>query len=307
MLRYLSLISITLLSCPSPRDKASHPAKATDSADKIAPDISCGQILSNLVRSGNAVAFKHFERSIVKAKIDYITTDKARIKLFVPDISDRPGKEQTVGWLEFYKQTGKLMDITGDPGRPLELQYDKTILHGHDLFRLCNSGTAVAKPGTGYEPGDVILEKDIRFNGKVQRFFSLAEFEQFFGKPDSIKLLADEAPCITIFDTGAPDDKYLYKNGSRFETSGNNVAVDEYWFLNGNFITYKGIRIDAGTTMDDMQRLFPTAVKRRLGLDKEGKQWVIKLREDEKGVSDGHIKLFFSNNKVCFMHWWFSC
>ena len=133
------------------------------------------------------------------------------------------------------------------------------------------------------------------------------EFAKVFGKPDSIKLLKDEAPCMTIFDTEAPDDQYLYKSGSRFETSKDKVAVDEFWFLNGNFITYKAIRIDAGTTMADMQRLFPTAVKGRLGMDKEGKLWVIQLKEDENGSSDGHIKIFFKNGRVYFMHWWFPC
>lgn len=167
--------------------------------------------------------------------------------------------------------------------------------------------TSAAKPGTGKEKSDVMLDEDIRFNGKLKRFFTISEFETAFGKPDSMKLLTDEAPCFTIFETEAPDDKYLYKNGSRFETSGDSVAVDEFWFSNGNFITYKGIRIDAYTTMQDIQQLFPTAVKGRLGMGKEGKLWVIQLKEDEKGISDGHIKMFFRNGKVSFMHWWFPC
>ncbi|WP_293924315.1 hypothetical protein [Sphingobacterium sp. UBA6320] len=56
-----------------------------------------------------------------------------------------------------------------------------------------------------------------------------------------------------------------------------------------------------------MQRLFPTAVKGRLGMDKEGKLWVIQLKEDVNGSSDGHIKIFFKNGRVYFMHWWFPC
>ncbi|MCH5719818.1 hypothetical protein [Niabella hibiscisoli] len=135
----------------------------------------------------------------------------------------------------------------------------------------------------------------------------MAEFEKVFGKPDSIQLLKDEAPCITIFDTEAPDDKYLYKSGSRFETSKDRVAVDEFWFRDGNFITYKNIRIDANTTMNDIKQLFPTAVSGKLGMDKEGKLWVIQLKEDHEGISDGHIKIFFRDGKISFMHWWFPC
>lgn len=166
---------------------------------------------------------------------------------------------------------------------------------------------ASAKPDTAYESSDVMQEKDIRFNGKLKRFFTLKEFEQVFGTPDSIRLLKDEEPCVTIFGTEAPEDKYLYKNGSRFENNKDSIALDEFWFQQGNFIAYKGIRIDSGTTLEDIQKLFPTAVKGILGLDKEGKLWVVKLREDDNGLSDGHIKLFFKNNRVYFMHWWLPC
>ena len=59
--------------------------------------------------------------------------------------------------------------------------------------------------------------------------------------------------------------------------------------------------------MNDIKQLFPTAVNERRGMDKEGKLWVIQLKEDNKGISAGHIKMFFKNGKVNFMHWWFPC
>ena len=181
--------------------------------------------------------------------------------------------------------------------------------HQEDKKAISRSQNVVdsAKTETAYESSDVMQEKDIRFNGKLKRFFTIKEFEQVFGEPDSTKLLKDEAPCVTIFGTEAPEDRYLYKNGSRFETSKDSVAVDEFWFTNGNFITYKDTRIDAGTTMEDIEKLFPTAVKGKLGMDKEGKLWVVKLMEDVNGPSYGHIKLFFKDNKVYFMHWWLPC
>jgi hypothetical protein len=275
-------------------------------------NINCGQLISDLVKSSNAAALRHFNDTALKVQIAYMTAEKATIKLYVVnDISETPAEkrltEQAVGWLEFHRKSGQLLDITNDPDKPLVLKYDKAILGKHDLFKLCSSEAAIAKPGTGYESRDVMLESDIRFNGKLKRFFTLDEFAKVFGKPDSIQLLKDEAPCITIFDTEAPDDKYLYKSGSRFETSKEKVAVDEFWFRDGNFITYKGIRIDAHTTMNDMRQLFPTAINERLGMDKEGKLWVIQLREDHKGISDGHIKIFFRDGKISFMHWWFPC
>lgn len=307
---------VTLCSCGGTSDKAS-PAADSSGVQKTAvvmqhTTLSCEELLSAIVKSSNAVAFTHFSDTLLKVRLEYLTTDKARIKLYViSDISDDPAikklTENAIGWLELYRQTNKLTDITNDPDKPLVLRYDTTLLQKQDLFALCGNTGAIAKPGMDNEQRDVMLEADIRFNGKLKRFFTMAEFEKVFGKPDSIQLLSAEAPCITIFDTEAPDDKYLYKDGSRFETSKDRVAVDEFWFRNGNFITYKGTRIDANTTMDDIKQLFPTAVNERRGMDKEGIRWVIQLKEDKEGIADGHIKLFFKNGKVDFMHWWFPC
>lgn len=307
-------ISILLFSCQGASDTPSSlPDSAAATKTMPVPEqMSCEQLVSAIVKSSNALALTHFSDTLVQARLDYLTPDKARIKLFViGDISDDPAikklTENAVGWLELHRQTKRLTDITNDPDKPLLLQYDTTLLQKQDFFKVCGNTGAMAKPGTGYEQRDVMLEADIRFNGKLKRFFTMAEFEKVFGKPDSIQYLKDETPCITIFDTEAPDDKYLYKDGSRFETSKDQVAVDEFWFRNGNFITYKETRIDANTTISDIKQLFPTAVNERLGMDKEGKIWMIQLKEDKDGVSDGHIKLFFKDGKVNFIHWWFPC
>ncbi|WP_104381580.1 hypothetical protein [Sphingobacterium sp. HMA12] len=275
-------------------------------------NISCDQLIVDLVRSSNAMAIKTFGNTRVQSRLVELTDSKATIKMYViNDISETPSEkrmiERAVGWLELHRHTSHLLDISNDPDNPVVIQYDKSLLKKHNLFELCNAAVPVAKPGSAYVKRDVMLEDDIRFNGKLKRYFTIGEFGKVFGKPDSTQLLNDQAPCITIFDTEAPDDKYLYKSGSRFETSRDSIAVDEFWFLDGNFITYKGVRIDAYTTMRDMEQLFPIAVSERLGMDKEGKIWVIKLREDYEDISDGHIKVFFKNGKVSFMHWWFPC
>jgi len=309
------ILLLVLFSCQSPSGHQPPSNTPTDAKKSITQDdqkMSCDQLLSAIVKSSDAIALKHFSDTLVKVRIDYLSTEKVRIKLFViSNVSEDPAHEKltenAVGWLELNRQTHRLTDITNDLDKPLVLKYDTTLLQGHDLNKLCGDEAAIAKPGAGYEQRDVMKEADIRFNGRLKRFFTMAEFEKVFGKPDSIQLLKDEAPCVTIFGTEAPDDKYLYKDGSRFETSKGRLAVDEFWFKNGNFITYKGIRIDANTTMNEIKKLFPTAVNGRMNIDKEGKLWVIQLREDTDGTSDGHIKLFFRNGKVSFLHWWFPC
>ena len=74
------------------------------------------------------------------------------------------------------------------------------------------------KTGSKDSLNEVMSEKDILFNGKLPRYSTVKEFEKTFGKPDSIKLLAEEEPCTFIFDTeiqtgSMNDNKYFYKDG----------------------------------------------------------------------------------------------
>ncbi|MDN3691783.1 hypothetical protein QWZ06_05715 [Chryseobacterium tructae] len=156
---------------------------------------------------------------------------------------------------------------------------------------------------------DVMLAEDIRFNGKVKRIFDLNDFEKVFGKADSTKLMADEQPCAYIFEDGTINDQYLYKNGSCFENSEKKVGVNEFRFLNGNFILYKGIRIDAKTTMEDIKKIFPNSVRNIDHLERfgQGELPVIRLREDQDGISDGHINMYFKNKNIYSISWWFPC
>lgn len=160
---------------------------------------------------------------------------------------------------------------------------------------------------------EVMLEGDVIFNDKVSRLFRLTDFDNIFGKPDSTKLMSEEEPCSYYFqnDDGSKDmeDKYLYKNGSRYENNKDRVVVDEFWFVKGNFMMYKGKRIDSGTTIDDLRKIFPNAIRNigTLNEYRHGNLQYIWLREDATGISDGHIRIFFRENRIYFMHWWFPC
>ena len=151
------------------------------------------------------------------------------------------------------------------------------------------------------------------FNGKSKRYFSLQEFETNFGKIDSTKLMSEEQPCSYIFENkdGSKDmeDKYLYKDGSRFENNKDQVAIDEFRFNNNNFLKYDTTILNSSTTTDDLKLLFPNAVRKMETLDVlgEGKLQVIQLKEDDNTISDGHINLFLKNGKLYYMHWWFPC
>jgi hypothetical protein len=160
---------------------------------------------------------------------------------------------------------------------------------------------------------EVLNVDEILFNGKLKRFFSTKDFEIVFGKADSIILMSDEAPCNYIFENkdGSKNlnDKYYYKNGSRFENTKEKLAVDEFRFSNNNFILYKGKELSSETTITELKKLFPNAIKNIETIDvyNEGKLQVIQLREDENNISDGHIKIFLKNGRLFYIHWWFPC
>jgi hypothetical protein len=164
-----------------------------------------------------------------------------------------------------------------------------------------------------FNQNEVMLETDIFFKGKLNRYFTLNEFQKVFGKTDSIKLMSQKSPCNCIFENedGSKDvnDKYFYKEGSRFENSKEKMAVDEFRFSKNNFILYKGINLNSSTTLADLEILFPKAIKnlQTIIVFDEGELQVIKLREDENNISDGHLKLFIKDGKLYFMHWWFPC
>ncbi len=313
MLRLSICTLLALYSCQGPLQNTSSVTDSLVSNTINTTDstvVSCDKLLSEVVHSSDAEAIKTFSHTTVHVRLSELSSEKLTIELYVVNensytADDPRPEEHTVGWLEFHRPNQQLMDITNDPENPRVLTYDSTLLQRYDLFKICTPD--VQATSSKNSDTDVMLEEDIRFNGKLKRFFTISDFEKVFGPADSTKLLQEEAPCITIFDAEAPDDKYLYKDGSRFEMHQQQVAVDEFWFTNGNYITYKGIRIDANTSINDMKNLFPTAVMGKINEYREGELQLMVLKEDKEGVYDGHIKLFFKNGKVYFMHWWFPC
>lgn len=160
---------------------------------------------------------------------------------------------------------------------------------------------------------EVFDVNEMTFNGKVKRFFSLSEFEKYFGKSDSIHLLIDEQPCSYIFEnedaTKDAEDKYLYKAGSRFENSGDKVAIDVFRFTGENYIQYKNVKLNRFTKLRKLRKLFPNAVHQieEIDVQGEGRLQILQLREDADNFSDGHINVFLKNGRLYYMHWWFPC
>ncbi|SHF70151.1 hypothetical protein [Chryseobacterium vrystaatense] len=177
------------------------------------------------------------------------------------------------------------------------------------------SPLAETPPPDKNQPNSIeIFDADLMlFNGKVKRFFSLKDFKKNFGEPDSTQLMSREEPCSYVFEnidaTKNLNDKFLYKNGSRFENSNEKVAIDEFKFTKNNFLVYKGITFNASTTIAQLKEIFPNAVE-NIGIMNvygEGELQMIQLREGDYELYDGHINIFLKNGKLYFMHWWIPC
>lgn len=159
-----------------------------------------------------------------------------------------------------------------------------------------------------------ILDADLLlFNGKVKRFFSLKDFKKNFGEADSIKLMNHEERCPYVFQNIDPaknlQDKFLYKDGSRFENSNEKVAIDVFKFTKNNYVIYKGITLNASTTINKLQEMFPNAVENitPITVYGEGEVQMIQLKEGNYELYDGHINIFLKNNKLLFIQWWLPC
>lgn len=171
----------------------------------------------------------------------------------------------------------------------------------------------VRQPEVPTTENEVLLDKDILFNGKLPRYFSIQDFEKVFVVADSTKLVYDIEPCTTIFENpnGGKDTNhsYWYKNGAVFEQYKNEIAVERFKFIKNNYLLYKNNKIDATTTPSDLKKIFPNAVKNSeiMDVNGEGNLEVLILQEDATGISDGHIKLFFKDNHAYYIQWWFPC
>ncbi|MDQ0594548.1 hypothetical protein QFZ37_002917 [Chryseobacterium ginsenosidimutans] len=122
-----------------------------------------------------------------------------------------------------------------------------------------------------------------------------------------------EDRCAYAFQNIDPtknlQDKFLYKDGSRFENSKEKVAIDEFKFTKNNFILYKGITFNASTTIAQLQEIFPNAVQNTsiMKVYGEGELQMIQLKEGNYELYDGHINIFLKNGKLFFMQWWLPC
>ncbi|MFM1998455.1 MAG: hypothetical protein RL204_402 [Bacteroidota bacterium] len=159
-------------------------------------------------------------------------------------------------------------------------------------------------------PNEVMKQSEILFNGKLSKYFSYSDFKKHFGLADSTKKLIDVDPCTYIFQSEEQptnDNQFLYKDGSTFESYKQEIGIEVFCFRKSNFITYQGIRIDSTTTLDEMEKLFPVAVKNILPSPYSDQPHMQFIQLNEEFPSDGLIEFYFKNKRAYSIHWWFPC
>lgn len=202
-----------------------------------------------------------------------------------------------------------------DRNNNIERKGTRSVLAKKESDRFPKSNVTETAPPDKNQPNSIeIFDADLMlFNGKVKRFFFLKDFKNNFGEPDSTKLMKQEEPCAYVFQNIDPTknskDKFLYKNGSRFENYDEKVAIDEFKFTKNNFILYKGIIFNAFTTIAQLKEIFPNAVENIgvMNVYGEGELQMIQLREGNYELYDGHINIFLKSGKLYFMQWWLPC
>ena len=159
-------------------------------------------------------------------------------------------------------------------------------------------------------PNEVMKQSEILFNGKLGKYFSYSDFKKHFGLADSTKKLIDVEPCTYIFQSEEQptnDNQFLFKDGSTFERYKQEIGIEEFCFRNSNFMTYKGLRIDSTTTLDEMEKLFPIAVKNILPSPYSDQPDMQRIKLQEEFPSDGFIEFYFKNKRAYSINWWFPC
>ncbi|REC48586.1 hypothetical protein [Chryseobacterium pennipullorum] len=116
--------------------------------------ISCGELITDLVKSSNASAVKKFKD--LQIRIHHTEAGKLTIEMYVSndissDASVRKITDRTVGWLEFFPAEKKLQDITNDPEHPKLVRYDVSLLKQKNFHTLCGF---VQNPNTEKDSAD---------------------------------------------------------------------------------------------------------------------------------------------------------
>ncbi|MVN21199.1 hypothetical protein [Mucilaginibacter arboris] len=147
----------------------------------------------------------------------------------------------------------------------------------------------------------------VRINGKLPLITKTTLLYKLLGKPDSIVVPNMDNICTSFYDKPF---KQAYIKKSNIEIYGDTAVVTSINFESRFSLDLKTktIRLNHNTTLLELQRLFPNAVKSQteLDVDKLGKAVSVSLALSER-FSDGSWLLFFKNGKLVRIDYFMPC
>lgn len=146
----------------------------------------------------------------------------------------------------------------------------------------------------------------MRLNGKLPLVTKTKSLYQLLGKPDSL-ITPTQEECAPFFDKPV---QYAHFKKSVFEVFGDTVALTTINFKNNPKIELVTplITLNQKTTLKDLEKLFPNAVKEKQPLNDfyAGEVTAINIRPS-KEASDDYCMLYIIDDKLISIHYWTPC
>lgn len=157
------------------------------------------------------------------------------------------------------------------------------------------------------QTGEYLDWSSLRINGKLHFLTTTDSIYQFIGRPDSVVIPDFDGICVSFYDK---DFKNAYFGGIEVEMYGDTSVVMSLSFKDDPRlkITSPSISMDHTTTLSDMARVYPNAVRNKHETDIHGfgKAWAITLNTSQIQGDDAWI-LFFSNDRLIRLDYWMPC
>lgn len=148
----------------------------------------------------------------------------------------------------------------------------------------------------------------LRINNSVPLITTLKSIETFLGRPDSVINIDFYEVCASAFRS--EDSQLAYYRGVAFEQFGDSLDFQhiDFYHTRDIFLQSRDLRLDHATTLEDLKKHFPDAVrnKSKMNVYGIGEVETINIPPSKEPV-DGSWLLMFREGRLIRMEDWFPC
>lgn len=196
------------------------------------------------------------------------------------------------------------------PNAPMEKQ-EISAVEASDSLHAQAYNPLLPNPATG-EISEYLEWSSIKINNRLPLDTREGTIQTVLGKPDSVVAIDWAGTCSSNFISD--DSKLAYYSGMQFEKSGDSLyfQVNDFQKNHEAFLQSGSLRLDHTTTLDDIRKHFPNAVKNVSKLGVYGLDDVSELMDAivlplSKELSEGHWILMFQDGKLRRLDYWMPC